>query len=194
MQGWATPRTCSHAAHSRKGAAQRNLVLVTAQRCAAQRLVTALRQDGSALRAESCAGPRTPFRSAPGFRGRAAGRHFGLCRLLSPAQDTGSPLRCGRDDGGGGVALRLGSRAWVCQFTGVERRRGSRVEGRGGLAENPPVRIDGVRETGQAKKPSQALSQSLEPGTQSFIPRWPAADDPDQAPAGQGPACQEPAG
>ena len=45
---------------------------------AAQRLMTALRQDGSALRAESCAGPRTPFRSAPGFRGRAAERHFGF--------------------------------------------------------------------------------------------------------------------
>src|SRR6478736_5163297 len=52
MQGWATPRKCGHAARSRKGAAQRNLVLVTAQRCAAQRLVTALRQDGSALRAD----------------------------------------------------------------------------------------------------------------------------------------------
>src|SRR6476620_5805646 len=48
----AAPRKCGHAARSRKGAAQRNLVLVTAQRCAAQRLVTALRQDGSALRAD----------------------------------------------------------------------------------------------------------------------------------------------
>ena len=44
---------CSPAAHSRKGAAQRNLVRDPAQKCAAQRLVPALRQSGSALRAES---------------------------------------------------------------------------------------------------------------------------------------------
>ena len=44
---------CGPAARSRKGAAQRNLVRDTAQISAAQRLMTALRQDGSALRAES---------------------------------------------------------------------------------------------------------------------------------------------
>ena len=44
---------CSPAAHSRKGAAQRNLVRDPAQKSAAQRLVPALRQSGSAPRAES---------------------------------------------------------------------------------------------------------------------------------------------
>ena len=43
---------CRRAARSRKGAAQRNLVRDPAQRSAAQRLITALRQDGSALRAK----------------------------------------------------------------------------------------------------------------------------------------------
>ncbi len=45
--------------------------------------------------------PGHPFAVAPGFRGRAARRHFVLCPLRSPAQDPGSPLRCGRDDGDG---------------------------------------------------------------------------------------------
>ena len=46
-----TPK-CHPAAHSRKGGAQRNLVRDPAQKCAAQRLFPALRQSGSALRAE----------------------------------------------------------------------------------------------------------------------------------------------
>ena len=74
---------CRHAARSRKGAAQRNLVLVTAQRSAAQRLVTALRQDGSALRAESLRWtPDTlPLRCrVPGTCGRAALWVPGTCR------------------------------------------------------------------------------------------------------------------
>ena len=89
-----TAAKCGPAARSRKGGAQRNLVRDPAQRCAAQRLVTALRQDGSALRAESCAGPRTPFRSAPGFRGRAAERHFGF-RGRAAERHFGVPGTCG---------------------------------------------------------------------------------------------------
>ena len=85
-----TPAKCGPAARSRKGAAQRNLVRDPAQKCAAQRLVTALRQNGSALRAEVLAldpgHPSAPLQGSGdvprsgtlGFRGRAAERHFGF--------------------------------------------------------------------------------------------------------------------
>ncbi len=108
-----TAAKCGPAARSRKGEAQRNLVRDPAQKCAAQRLIAALRQNGSALRAESLRWtPDTPplalqgsgdvpHAALWGSRDVPARGTLSSAVCAFSAQVPGSPLRSGRDNGSG---------------------------------------------------------------------------------------------
>ena len=86
---------CSPAAHSRKGAAQRNLVRDPAQKSAAQRLVPALRQSGSALRAESLRG--IPDTLPLSLQGSGNVRRTAIwAKLIAVTRNPQLPVRCSR--------------------------------------------------------------------------------------------------